>query len=419
MKYTKNLKGSIAHLNQDLNSYAIKPDLKYLLSVLNVRRHSRGEVQNQFVDDLEVFYDMQGATVERDDYGNLYVTKGKANQYPCVIAHTDINQEKRSNVSVLINGDFIFGFDNDEAVQAGIGADDGCGIAIAYEMFNRFETIKLFFPKDEEVGLIGTGVCDISFFTDCTLLIQPDRRSYSTDLITYTNGIKTCSKEFVEAASDIMTKYGYSENRGVCTDVGSIKKSTKVTCVGMNISCGYYNEHSDEEVISIIAYTNAVNFIYDLINELGHTKWYHVHEPEQMTFIYPSKSHHYDDDYYSQDFPKDTVKDKPFYDEAYNDYVLEVYSHYKDKNNRDNLISFTEDLEELDSFLFPQEDIDKELFDGTCPVCYDKIELNNELALNICCPSCHCMFNCTELLDEDVDDSLFPNKDNSQLDLFE
>jgi len=66
-----------------------------------------------------------------------------------------------------------------------------------------------------------------------------------------------------------------------------------------------------------------------------------------------------------------------------------------------------------------QEDIDKELFDGTCPVCYDKIELNNELALNICCPSCHCMFNCTELLDEDVDDSLFPNKDNSQLDLFE
>jgi hypothetical protein len=187
----------------------------------------------------------------------------------------------------------------------------------------------------------------------------------------------------------------------------------------MNISCGYYNEHSDEEVISIIAYTNAVNFIYDLINELGHTKWYHVHEPEQMTFIYPSKSYHYDDDYYSQDFPKDTVKDKPFYDEAYNDYVLEVYSHYKDKNNRDNLISFTEDLEELDSFLFPQEDIDKELFDGTCPVCYDKIELNNELALNICCPSCHCMFNCTELLDEDVDDSLFPNKDNSQLDLFE
>ena len=236
MKYTKNLKGSIAHLNQDLNSYAIKPDLKYLLSVLNVRRHSRGEVQNQFVDDLEVFYDIQGATVERDDYGNLYVTKGKTNQYPCVIAHTDINQEKRSNVSVLINGDFIFGFDNDEAVQAGIGADDGCGIAIAYEMFNRFEAIKLFFPKDEEVGLIGTGVCDISFFTDCTLLIQPDRRSYSTDLITYTNGIKTCSKEFVEAASDIMTKYGYSENRGVCTDVGGIKKSTKVTCVGMNVS---------------------------------------------------------------------------------------------------------------------------------------------------------------------------------------
>ena len=51
------------------------------------------------------------------------------------------------------------------------------------------------------------------------MILQLDRRSYTTDLITFTNGIETCSQEFVDAASDIMNKYGYTQNRGVCTDI--------------------------------------------------------------------------------------------------------------------------------------------------------------------------------------------------------
>ena len=61
------------------------------------------------------------------------------------------------------------------------------------------------------------------------MILQLDGRSYTTDLITYTNGIKTCSPEFVEAASEIMATYTYSENNGVATDVGSLKKSKSVS----------------------------------------------------------------------------------------------------------------------------------------------------------------------------------------------
>lgn len=151
-KNTYNIRKSIAHLNQDLNSYHIQPDINYLLSILNVRRHSKSIEQDEFVDDLEKFYANKGAIVERDEYGNLYVTKGNALQYPCIVAHTDINQSRKQDVSVIINKDIIFGFDNQTCEQAGIGADDGCGISLAYEMFERFDNIKLFFPKDEEIG---------------------------------------------------------------------------------------------------------------------------------------------------------------------------------------------------------------------------------------------------------------------------
>jgi hypothetical protein len=51
------------------------------------------------------------------------------------------------------------------------------------------------------------------------MILQGDRRSFSNDLITFTNGIETCSQEFVDAASEISLKYGYAAARGICTDI--------------------------------------------------------------------------------------------------------------------------------------------------------------------------------------------------------
>jgi len=111
------------------------------------------------------------------------------------------------------------------------------------------------------------------------MILQLDRRSYTTDLITYTNGIKTCSPEFVEAASEIMATYTYSENNGIATDIGALKKNELVDCIAVNVACGYINEHSDQEVISVPHLINAINFGYALFKNLGERKWEHVYTP--------------------------------------------------------------------------------------------------------------------------------------------
>ena len=148
----RSIQEAVSHINSDLNSYEIQPDMDYLKGVLSLRRYSRSKTQDNFANDLEEFYSKQKAIVERDSYGNVYVTKGVSDLYPCMVAHLDINQTKRNNVTLHISGDIMFGFDSDEGVQAGMGADDGCGVALAYEMFKRFDNIKLFFPLNEEVG---------------------------------------------------------------------------------------------------------------------------------------------------------------------------------------------------------------------------------------------------------------------------
>lgn len=43
--------------------------------------------------------------------------------------------------------------------------------------------------------------------------------------------------------------------------------------------CGYINEHSDSEVISIPHLENAINFGYELFESLGNVKWDHVYSP--------------------------------------------------------------------------------------------------------------------------------------------
>lgn len=68
------------------------------------------------------------------------------------------------------------------------------------------------------------------------MLIQCDRRSYTTDFINYTNGREVCSKEFTDAISEEMKTFGYSVNRGVATDIGGLKASPKVDCIASNLS---------------------------------------------------------------------------------------------------------------------------------------------------------------------------------------
>ena len=440
-------------LTINLPEYVIEPDLERLKTLLNYRSHSKSKVQEQLRDYLyEYFESKKGVIAEIDDYGNLYVTKGKSNLYPCVVAHLDINQAKVSDYSIIVSGDWMFGWNNQEGETCGLGFDDKAGVAAALEIFDRVDIIKLFFPLDEEIGLLGTYRSDETFFLDCSMLLQGDRRSFTDDFITYTNGRKVCSKEFVDQIKPIMEKYGYSENTGVATDIGGLKANSKIKCVAANISIGYYSEHSDHEVLRISKFKNAINFMYEVISK--HGLIYYEYVEEKLVKMYPSKSSpsagvgryselldedDYFDSYYdaygngeyispyakkynfdSVNLPKQFTPTDPVFDE----WVSELYPEYKEKPNRENLIHYFSDTESFyPQYSLTQEDIDDYLEDGMCPTCYEPIDRTNKLLLNLNCNHCASVFNMPEDAGELFYQELFDAKDkkknnDSQLELF-
>jgi hypothetical protein len=414
-------------------TYTIEPDWDLLLGILKQRRYSKSEAQDIFVDELQAFFDAKDAITSRDNYGNLYVVKGEAAQYRCMVAHTDINQAIRDRVHLYMNNEWIFGFDMDEGCQAGMGADDGVGIAIAIEMFNRFDTIKLFFPKDEEVGMHGSTAADKSFFSDCTMILQPDRRSFTNDLVTFTNGIETCSQEFVDAASEISLKYGYAAARGIATDIGSLKRSSLVNCIACNVSCGYAHEHSDKEVISRQHYRNAMNYIYDLLVGMGEVKWEHVYVApvyippaptsarqgnlfEEDEYDYAEfYSGRYGQNYWYGDSNKDytpkEAKTKVFDikgreevgktkfksdADAIDEWYWENYPEFIEEEGREKLKHYKCNDFYLTSALPPQIEIDNMIEKNVCPCCRNKIIPDNILFLNTVCQDCFSTFNIPE-----------------------
>ena len=402
---------------------AIKPNYERLKMLLDMRTYSKGPLQDKFISKLQEHFNSLGATTTKDSYGNLYVVKGNAEFYPCVVAHTDINQEVRNNVSVMTAYPWIFGFDTDKAEQCGIGADDKVGVYFAIHMFDMFDNIKLFFPKDEEVGLIGTYRADKQFFADCSMLVQLDRNSYKNDLITYTNGLTVCSDEFVTAAGSIMNKYMYAKNNGSCTDIGGLKKFDTVNCVAMNVSCGYIDEHSDSEVISIPHFENAINFGYELLKMGVDKVWEHKATIPVYQNNYPNygsygsygtygsykpynKSSHdlFDDleeakpdeglpNHYFAQSPGGKVK-LHIDSEAQDEYLLELYPELSDKHFRENYLSHRLGYQsDSEINTLPQDTIDECLAELICPNCWSAVQPDNSLLLYTECLCCESTFN--------------------------
>jgi len=160
---------------------------------------------------------------EEDTYGNIYVTKGEADIYPCIVSHTDtvhpLIEDKDFKIKEI--RDILYAFDIEEVEQVGIGGDDKVGIYLALELLNNIDNIKAVFYRDEEIGHIGSAYSikhKKDYYEDIGFIIEGDRKS-AHDFITKSSGIKICSDDFINAVLPIAEKYGYKETTGLSTDV--------------------------------------------------------------------------------------------------------------------------------------------------------------------------------------------------------
>lgn len=237
--------------------------------------------------------------IEQDIYGNVFITKGYADSYPCLAAHLDQVQDDHSkDFEVLEGKDVVFGYSAKARQQQGLGADDKNGIWIALECLREFSELKVVFFVGEEVGCQGSGKCDLKFFSDCRYIIEPDRMN-GHDLITSMMCGAVCSKEFVEALGADM--YGYKEARGSITDVGElVERGVGISC--LNVSCGYYCAHTDEEFTVLSELQNCLDFVCHIIDTL--TDKVYPFEYVEYDYVYDryyghNYGHNYGNSYYN------------------------------------------------------------------------------------------------------------------------
>ena len=104
----------------------------------------------------------------KDKYGNLYAVKGTAETYPCIVAHLDqVQAAYPRDFRATENRDIIFGYSAKQHSFVGLGADDKNGIFIALEALKKYDSLKVAFFKEEEIGCKGSSQAELSFFDDC------------------------------------------------------------------------------------------------------------------------------------------------------------------------------------------------------------------------------------------------------------
>ena len=255
---------------------------------------------------LNYCYKIPHLTFSIDKECNLFITKNTTNpeKYACVVAHMDTVHSFTSARELVIKNNIITARYIKSGLQCGLNADDCNGILVALQLLEALPNLKVCFTTKEEVGGIGAeeAANNIEFFLDVRYLIQADRRG-NDDLITHTNGINSASKEFVKDIESLMEKYGYLEGIGTFTDIGIL--ADKLLISGVNVSCGYYNEHTFKECCNINELNNCLNFIHDIIVSLdGQNTVYEIkaQKPYKDTYTYNYSSY---DNYKYDDSPND------------------------------------------------------------------------------------------------------------------
>jgi hypothetical protein len=123
----------------------------------------------------------------------------------------------------------------------------------------------LAFFTDEEIGLIGAdnftkknpyNLYDIKF------CIELDRRG-KDDCVFY-------EADYCEEFIQYVESKGFKYNSGSCSDISCIIDSWKIPCV--NLSIGYYNEHTPREYLVIDEMMSTINKVYNWLLNVENEK---------------------------------------------------------------------------------------------------------------------------------------------------
>lgn len=204
-------------------------------------------------------------TVETDGIGNLFITKGVAEVYPCVAAHLD-EIHSPCEREVVIEGDRIFTVDR-LWNRVGCGADDKNGIWVILNLLHSEPVLKVAMFVQEErawgiAGCQGAHACNMKWFDNVKYILECDRKGCSDVVSIGKMDTVLCEPEFIP--EDLLQKYGYEMVRGGKTDVVELKMRGLGIPV-CNLSCGYYGAHTNSEYTNFSELRKCLDFVKDIL----------------------------------------------------------------------------------------------------------------------------------------------------------
>ena len=158
--------------------------------------------------------------------------------------------------------------DNGNIIRANnrtLGGDDRCGLYIMLEAMKKLDVRPyICITRDEEKGCLGAE--EFATKMPCNeyeikFMIELDRRG-SNDLVFYDC---TNNEEFVKFCEQ---GTGWREAYGSFSDICIFMDDWKIC--GVNMSCGYYNEHTPKEHVVISEMLNTLDTLVKWLNNIDY-----------------------------------------------------------------------------------------------------------------------------------------------------
>lgn len=233
-------------------------------------------------------------TIDLDDIGNIYITKGKSDNYPCFVAHTDsvhsiVEMDVKTEMLPNTKGELKESFKayrSDNGQPTGIGGDDKAGVFICLELLREVDVCKIFLPVAEETGCHGSSQADPEFFKDVAYSIQFD--STENDTMSRTlMGVPLFEEdgEFINKVSHLINEHGLTNwYSHPYTDTMVLKQHFDFSC--LNLAAGYYNYHTVNEYVIIEDVYNTLELTKKIVSVLGSEKYTFVNKVKGSTFLF-------------------------------------------------------------------------------------------------------------------------------------
>lgn len=192
-----------------------------------------------------------------DKHGQVYNLSHK--NRPLISAHMDQVQHRPCTAVYAQAGGSVW------VSETGLGADDKNGIWIIFHMLTQNPDLNFIFSVEEEC--MGFKLDELllenkKFLTTKVLYgLVFDRKGWG-DIIGTQNSY--CTEEMEKAVAGVGGKFGYSPASGVYSDADRL--NLYMSCV--NLSCGYFGAHTEDEYTLLPALFNAAEFGLALVDKL-------------------------------------------------------------------------------------------------------------------------------------------------------